>query len=227
MSSSYSYVTPAHAIQGRNARRPNALAEGAPDPSIDNEVRWLNKVVERKAVAPRQPTFFSREATPGIQAETRGMNWVPDEDSRPLGAAEAVYDDEGNYLGRKNTNLFRKFANAIIDWHCTRAHAVIGGAITSIWTGPAGGQAATAATTAVQDRVCPRINEAASLARQLGIRRLDADRLIREREYVFDAKNGRWVKATPLTLFAMAAQPYVPYLAIGGLVLAVVLATRE
>lgn len=235
--SNYSYVTPAHAIQGRNAHRPNALTEGAPDPSIDNEVRWLNKVFDRAMVAPQAVPSVSREATPGIQAETRGMNWVARQEdaaiparSFGLGASEAVHDPEtGSVIGMTPT-LGGKIARAWADFTCWRGHSVIGGAVASIWLGPAGGQAVTSASMGIKGALCPRFGaegDARKLANQLGIRQVDAVRLLKAGTYIWDEGEGKYVRTTTWRLFKIAARPYTPYIALGGLILAVVLATRE
>jgi hypothetical protein len=231
VTSRYSYMTPSHAIQGRNAHRPLWATEGSPDPAIDNEVRWLNRVSETAGTSPAPLPAVSRDADPGIQAETRGLNWVFDRGSEPipsrgLGATDVTDPDTGKVVGRA-PNVGSRLLAALTDFQCWKGHGVIGGAISSIWITPAGGAAAAAATLAAQQAICPRLQGGAGLARQLGIRRADADRLLKDHAYTLDASTGRYVANTTFNQWKLALQPYVPYIAIGGLILAAVIATGD
>mgnify|MGYP001576755000 FL=1 len=122
-------------------------------------------------------------------------------------------------VGRR-PNVGNRILSALTDFQCWRGHALIGGAIISIWAPPAGA-AAAAGTVAAQELICPRLRGGAALARQLGIRRVDANRLLKDNAYSLDPATGRYVANTPKNQWKLTLQPYVPYLALGGLALAV------
>ena len=157
------------------------------------------------------------------------MNWVTDRESYGggLGAGPEVTDPDTGEVGGRRPNVGNRILSALTDFQCWRGHAVIGGAISSIWITPAGGAAAAAATTMAQEAICPRLQGGKALARQLGIRRRDANRLLREHKYTLDPGTGRYVANTTWLQWKLALKPYLPYAAIGGLVLAVVLATGK
>lgn len=132
----------------------------------------------------------------------------------PLGNDKPLGDSVVDWFARHTSGggTGSRVLNTFVDWHCSPASTAVGSLITSIWTGPAGGQAAAAGATQMQQMAgCDDWNLAYSLGKQLGVSREVALSLIRSGAYV--QEGGVWVKATWWT----RTKPFLPWVGLAAL----------
>ena len=203
--------------------------ERTPDLAVQLETRGIGRVRDVAAILRSRPVSRRGRTAPAVRAETEFVNKVPAQSSVGLGDAEWVADPEtGEPIGRTRT-AGTKVRDAFLDWgRCWRGHSIIGGAIVSAYAGPQAGQAVTQISLGAKGALCPRYGregEPHALGKQLGIRREDAFKLLREGKYFFDPGEGVFVRSTTWRRFKAAARPYVPYIALGAGLLAVLVAS--